>query len=72
MTTTFVADMLSRSRGTFAPELFIRTTLFKLEGAGKTGHRLMPMARVQQKARGRTTGQPNIRPSLRNGFTAYT
>jgi hypothetical protein len=30
------------------------------------------MARVQQKARGRTTGWPNIRPSLRNGFTAYT
>jgi hypothetical protein len=32
-----------------------------------------PMVRVQKKARGRTTGTSrNNRPSLRNGFTAYT
>jgi hypothetical protein len=31
------------------------------------------MVRVQQKARGRTTGSAEItRPSLRNGVTAYT
>jgi hypothetical protein len=30
------------------------------------------MARVQQKARGRTTGLADIRHSLRNGFNAYT
>jgi hypothetical protein len=39
------------------------------EGAGKTGHRLVPMVRVQQKARGRTTGSAeNTRPPPRNGF----
>jgi len=27
---------------------------------------------VQKKARGRTTGRRIIRPSLRDGFTAYT
>jgi hypothetical protein len=43
------------------------------EGAGKTGRRLAPMVRVQQKARGRTTGAAEVaRPSLRDGFTAYT
>src|SRR5712691_5396768 len=43
--------------------------LSKREGAGKAGHRLAPMVRVQQKARGRTTGSAeDTRPSLRNGF----
>jgi hypothetical protein len=42
------------------------------KGAGKAGYPLIPMVRVQQKARGRTTGSANNRPSLRNGFTAYT
>jgi hypothetical protein len=40
------------------------------EGAGKAGCPSAPMVRVQQKARGRTTGVAGIiRPSLRNGFT---
>jgi hypothetical protein len=43
------------------------------KGAGKAGRRLAPMVRVQQKARGRTTGAAEIaRPSLRDGVTAYT
>jgi hypothetical protein len=43
------------------------------EGAGKAGCPSAPMVRVQQKARGRTTGVAgSSRPSLRNGFTAYT
>jgi hypothetical protein len=43
-------------------------SLFKKEGAGKTGYRLIPAVRVQQKARGRTTGSAANRPSLRNGL----
>jgi len=44
------------------------------EGAGKTGHRLMPMAPVQRKTHGAgTTGSAeNTRPSLRNGVTTYS
>ena len=52
-----------------APEFCIdRSLVSKREGAGNTGYRLIPAVRVQQKARGRTTGQPNNRPSLRNGL----
>jgi len=40
-----------------------------MEGAGKAGRRPAPMVRVQQKARGRTTGSAeNTRPSLREWF----
>src|SRR5262245_26800105 len=44
------------------------------EGAGKTGHRLAPMAPVQQKTHGAgTTGSAaNTRPSLRDGVTVYS
>jgi hypothetical protein len=56
-----------------ASEFFHQITPMESEGAGKTGHRLVPMVRVQKKARGRTTGSAeDTRPSLRNGFTAYT
>jgi hypothetical protein len=51
-------------------------TLFREEGAGKTGCRLAPMARcaknLHTQMRRRTTGGPeNTRPSLRDGLTAY-
>jgi hypothetical protein len=62
-----------RSRGGMRPSFSIRSPPWETEGAGKTGHRLVPMVRVQKKARGRTTGSAeDTRPSLRNGFTAYT
>jgi hypothetical protein len=44
--------------------MIIDTALFNVEGAGKAGHRLMPVARLQQKSRrqspqvSRTTGLP--------------
>jgi hypothetical protein len=54
-------------------ELFNQTTLFETEGAGKTGRRLAPMVRVQQKStRQNHRSAEIVRPSLRNGFTAYT
>src|SRR5690242_16131187 len=56
----------------FASEFSRYKSLLDREGAGKTGRRLAPMVRVQQKARGRTTGAAeNTRPSLRDGLTAY-
>ncbi len=43
------------------------------EGTGKAGHRLIPMARVQKESTRRSPqDQPVIRPSLRDGLTAYT
>src|SRR4051794_7482945 len=49
--------------------------LLKTEGAGKTGCALHPRSRVQcaQKCAHEHTGPAeSIRPSLRNGFTAYS
>jgi hypothetical protein len=44
-------------------------TLQKREGAGKTGHRLAPMVRVQKKStRQNHRLSREYRPSLRNGF----
>ncbi|WP_240535621.1 hypothetical protein, partial [Bradyrhizobium sp. STM 3809] len=55
-----------------APELCFVDAL-QVEGAGKAGHRLMPVARLQQKKQAAvTTGQPDDRPSLRDGWTDYT
>jgi len=54
------------------PELSIEHVLHETEGAGKAGCPLAPMVRVQQKARGRTTGTADHPAFLRNGFTAYT
>jgi hypothetical protein len=63
----------SRSRDALRPSYQIRQPSNSKEGAGKAGRRLTPMVRVQQKARGRTTGAAEIaRPSLRDGFNAYT
>jgi len=63
-----VARVSPRSRGIQCPSFASVEPSFEVEGAGKIGHRLIPAVRVQQKARGRTTGQPNNRPSLRNGL----
>jgi len=53
-----------------ASEFFHQSTLFRTEGAGKTGRRLAPMVRVQKKStrQNHRFSQDN-RPSLRNGFT---
>jgi hypothetical protein len=48
---------------------FAAACLSKREGAGKAGHRLAPMVRVQQKStRQNHRFSRNTRPSLRNGF----
>jgi len=48
-------------------------SLSNKEGAGKAGCPSAPMARVQQKStRQNHRYRRIIRPSLRNGFTAYT
>ncbi len=53
--------------------VMIINSALQVEGAGKAGHRLMPVARLQQKKQAAvTTGQPDDRPSLRDGLTAYT
>jgi hypothetical protein len=50
-------------------------TLEKQEGAGKTGCALHPRSRVQllldNNAHEHTGSAEAVRPSLRNGFTAY-
>jgi len=47
----------------------------KIEGAGKTGCALHPRSRVpmhmQKNAHEHTGSAEAVRPSLRNGFTAY-
>jgi hypothetical protein len=58
-------------------ELFEQLSLLETEGAGKAegrpGAGWHPWSACNKKARGRTTGSAEItRPSLRNGFTAYT
>jgi hypothetical protein len=61
----------SRSRGTRCPSFASFIHPPRMEGAGKAGRRPAPMVRVQQKARGRTTGSAeNTRPSLREWVTA--
>jgi len=78
MTIEGAASILRRRCAAFSrrdsrPSL-ARTSALQEEGAGKAGYRLIPMARVQQKMHAAvTTGfSRNTRPSLRNGFTAYT
>src|SRR6516225_1714351 len=65
--------MRRRPRGMICPSFARLFALESTEGAGKTGHRLMPMAPVQWKTHGvGTTGSAaNTRPSLRDGVTAY-
>jgi len=52
-----------------ASEFFHQITLIENRGRREGRVPVAPMVRVQQKARGRTTGTNRInRPSLRNGF----
>src|SRR5215213_8812433 len=67
--------MTSRSRGALHPRFASSLVPPKSEGAGKTGCLLHPRSRVrfaQNKTAHEHTGQrETLRPSLRNGFTAY-
>ena len=65
--------MRFRPRDRNCPSYLSLTHPLQTEGAGKTGRWLAPAVRVQQKARGRTTGSAETtRPSLRGWFTGYT
>jgi hypothetical protein len=69
---TTISDAHPRSRGTRARVLQIDPP--QIEGAGKTGCTLHPRSRVQtahKNAHEHTGSAEAIRPSLRNGFTAY-
>ena len=64
------------SRGVRRPSFASNfTLLFGREGAGKIGCALHPRSRVQvahkERAHEHTGSAESIRPSLRNGFTAY-
>ena len=65
----------SRSRGAMRPRFASSFALSKTEGAGKTGCALHPRSRVQlrtaERAHEHTGSAETLRPSLRNGFTAY-
>src|ERR1700737_2475983 len=65
----------SHSRGAMRPSLASIFTPRKQEGAGKAGCALHPRSRVQlllsKDAHEHTGSAEAIRPSLRNGFTAY-
>src|SRR4051812_10341144 len=69
-------DATSHSRGALRPEFCSSLALINTEGAGKTGCALHPRSRVrvckQECAHEHTGTAENTRPSLRNGFTAYT
>jgi len=47
-----------------ASEFFIKSSLFQTEGAGKTGRRLAPMVRVQQKSTRQNHRFSRIRPAF--------
>jgi hypothetical protein len=67
-------DVTPHSRGMMCPRLAKTSALAKEEGAGKTGCTLHPRSRVQTCTKKRTRAyrfSGGIRPSLRNGFTAY-
>jgi hypothetical protein len=68
-------DVRPHSRGALRPSLASVFTLRKQEGAGKAGCALHPRSRVQlllvKNAHEHTGSAEAVRPSLRNGFTAY-
>jgi hypothetical protein len=79
----FVASLLAMTAGySFAfsrrdaPEVLKENLALETEGAGKTGRALHPRSRVRcaskNAAHEHTGSAENTRPSLRNGFTAYT
>jgi hypothetical protein len=62
-------DTAARSRGAYSTRALWQPASHLREGAGKAGHRLMPMVRVQKKStRQNHRFSRNTRPSLRNGF----
>jgi hypothetical protein len=66
-------DTQPRSRGALRVRAVPFVPPSSNKGAGKARRQLAPAVRVQQKARGRTTGAAGItRPSPRDGFTSYT
>ena len=74
-TTTPQKDTPSRSRRAARPRIYLKFPPQKeIEGAGKTGCALHPRSRVQKQikdAHEHTGSAEAVRPSLRNGFTAY-
>jgi hypothetical protein len=68
-------NAVSHSRGLIRPSFARNSLPSKTEGAGKTGCALHPRSRVRfaqkQSAHEHTGSAESIRPSLRNGFTAY-
>ena len=67
------ADTVSHSRGMNCPSSALNSTPLQIEGAGKTGCWLHPWVPCNKKHGSRTTGSTGAtRPSLRDGFTAYT
>ena len=69
------ADIPSPSRGAGRPRFSSSFALYETEGAGKTGCTLHPRSHVQntlgKSAHEHTGSAETLRPSLRNGFTAY-
>jgi hypothetical protein len=68
-----IEDMTARSRGLACPSDAGCEPSRMVEGAGKAGRRLTPMVRVQQiSTRQNHRISRIVRPSLRDGVTAYT
>jgi hypothetical protein len=66
-------QMNSFSRRRLRPSCCQYATLRKQRARGRPGAGWRPWSACSKKARGRTTGAAEItRPSLRDGFTAYT
>ena len=72
---SFLVRHDSYSRGARRPKGCVRRAPLQTEGTGKTGCALHPRSRVQwvewNGAHEHTGSAESIRPSLRNGFTAY-
>jgi hypothetical protein len=67
------ADTRSRSRDAIRARALRSDRPRHIRGRREDRALAAPMARVQKKARGRTTGlAKHAQPSLRDGFTAYT
>ena len=67
------ADSAPHSRGRMCPSHASFASLEKQEGAGKAGCRPHPLPASNKKSwRQSPQAWPNIRPSLRNGVTAYS
>ena len=72
---SFMPDMTSHSHGALRPSFSFHFRPRKSEGAGKTGCALHPRSRVQtctKNAHEHTGSAETLRPSPRNGFTAYS